>query len=151
MQYNIFITKSILDCLNNYFDISPFSMQAAFALAEINERPESNTILLSEFRRLCETDYERHECDGISFYSRPLLNVFHEVPNLEKLSFIYIHSHCSQDCSNFENDDHRMIFRISYAYIPFGVHASLFYMQGELSGKIWLPTLRTQPLNIIYE
>ena len=151
MEYSIFITKNILDCLKYYFDVDPFLMQAAFAIAEINERPECVTILLSEFTTLNETDYESQSHNFISFYSKSLLNILHKTSYQNKHSLIYIHSHNLFDYHNFENDDQKMIFRISYAYIPFGIHVSLFYTHGELSGKVWLPTLTTEPLNIIHE
>lgn len=151
MDYSIFISKSMSDSLKNYFDINPFTMQAAFALAETNERPDCNTIFLSDFQRLKETDYESRTQHELSFYSKALLNTLHETSYRDRLSFIYIHSLSSIHCCNFENEDHKMIFRISYAYMPFGIHASLLYAQGEISGKVWLPTLSTEPLNIVYE
>jgi hypothetical protein len=151
MDYNIFVTKSIMDCIKDYFEISPFSMQAAFALAEVNERSDSKTILLSDFQRLTEKDYEYHSPNGFGIHSNVLLDLLGSASWQDRLCLAYFHSHEASDACGFENEDHKMIFRISYAYQPFGIHASLYYSHGELSGTVWLPKLTTAPLHIIHE
>jgi hypothetical protein len=126
-------------------------MQAAFALAKIDKQTDIYTIHLCDFIKLTETDYEHHTSASMSFYSKVLLDILHKTSFQDKTSMIYMHSHKSANIYEFENDDHKMIFRISYAYMPFGIHASLYYTNNEITGKIWLPMLSTTPLNIINE
>jgi hypothetical protein len=150
MKYNIIIGKDYYEYIDKYFNTEPFVMQAAFALTEVTKQPDICTIQINEFIKLHENDYEYHTSNSMSIYSRVLLNILHKISNQDKLSLVYFHSHQSVDTSKFENKDHEMIFRISYAYLPFGIHASVFFVNNEISGKIWMPSLSTIPLNIIY-
>jgi hypothetical protein len=151
MQYELILMKDVMDRLQYQFRKTPFIMQSAFALTNINIQTDICTIIFDEFISLGEADYEYHTPDKMSFYSRVLLDVLHKACQ-EGKSLIYMHFHPapSPNASMFENDDHKMIFRISYAYVPFGIHASLYFINDKITGKIWLPTLSTVPLCITY-
>ena len=123
-------------------------MKSAFLLTEIQNEPARCTLLLSEFIPLEETDYESRAMNSMSFSSRVLFDILQKASH-DKKSLIFVHSQRTADTSSFESNDTKMIFRISYAYMPFGIHASLYFAENGISGKIWLPTLSTNPLNII--
>jgi hypothetical protein len=148
MEYRLLLKDDWQNRINSYFWKKPFIMQSAFILAEIQNEPGHCTLLLSEFIPLEETDYESRTADGMSFSSRILLDVLQKASHARK-SLIFVHSQGTGGASGLESNEYKMIFRISYAYMPFGIHASLCFTKDGVSGRIWHPTLSTNPLSII--
>lgn len=134
-----------------YFNMAPFTMRAAFALTEPEERAGEYLLHLRDLIRLNDTDYAFQTCDGMGFRSGVLLDILHKASGGGSGGIIYLHSHQRGPVKAARNDDHSMIFRIFYAYLPFGIHASLHYANEELTGRVWLPHIyQTVPANIIY-
>jgi hypothetical protein len=151
MNYRLVIGKADHARIKRYFDAEPFVMQAAFAFAEIREHSGICTLHFTSFIALNESDYEYRTPGGMSFYSKVLLDILHGTSYLDKKSLIYLYSHGIDTMPESKNGDQELIFRISYAYMPFGLHASLLYQRSAIAGRIWLPKISTAPLDIIHE
>lgn len=145
MKYILELTRENVEQLMRYFDLRPFVMQAAFLLTDVAHRPGYCRLALHEFRGLGDADYEWNAADGLSLRAAAYLNALRIACGMGK-SMIYMHSQSGKMCARH---DEKMMFRIAYAYIPFGIHASLYLLNGRIRGRIWLPGLKTAPLRII--
>lgn len=151
MEYRLVLDRAYHARIKRYFDTEPFVMQAAFAFAEIWESSGACTLRLSEFIALDESDYEHRAPGCMSFYSKVLLDILHGTSYLDKKGLVYLYSRGADAGPETRHADQELIFRISYAYMPFGLHASLLYGGGCIAGRIWLPKNSTAPLDVIHE
>lgn len=147
MKYVLELSRENIGLLRQYFNLRPFVMQAAFLMTDVVHKPGYCKLELHDFKSLASEDYEWRTSGGLSFHAAAYMDALRQASDTDK-SMIYMHSHGKRSPSCVHTDE-TMIFRIAYAYIPFGIHASLYYNNDEIRGKIWLPGLKTAPLNII--
>lgn len=149
MPYYLRLSQENMDFMYRHFFANPFIMQAAFILSDIVSDSGKFDLVLNKFITLNESDYESHTADSLSFFSSALFSALDEAYNQNK-NLVFLHSHRSPSHMNSNCEvDEEMMFRIIYACMPFGIHTSLRIGDDELSGKVWLPKLTTEPLNII--
>ena len=141
MEYLLSIINNHYDNIIKQFCSEPFVMQSAFLLSQIKKKLNDYEIILKDFILLKDTDYQIRLPDCMSFYSNILLYTLRTAVQ-NNMSIIYLHSHQNQtdadNCSGCE--DEKMIFRLSYAYIPFGVQCESGCCQQQYVGQDMAPS-----------
>lgn len=148
MHYVLFIPMRHYETICSYFKGSAGSRKAAFMMTHITK---SNFICELEVTDFVSVEREESlAVNGLASHSHALMDVIDTaMETCKSILFAYSLPEAQDGAFNPAADmENRILFRVAYHYLPFGLHVCLAHTGAGLCGKVWFRNARTEPLSI---